>query len=442
MHPRLRLLAASTLLLAACATTSRSPSLHSATRGHVANVPVLLVSIDGLRARDVDAMPTLQAIGKDGVRAQSMRPSYPSLTFPNHYSIVTGLRPDHHGIVHNSMFDAQLGKFALNKRDAVGDGRWWGGTPIWNSVQDAGGRSATMFWPGSEANIQGQHPTYWKPFDANVTPAQRVQQVFDWLDLPAKQRPQLVTLYFDQVDHQEHEHGPDSREADAARAQIDAALKQLRDGLHARKLDDALNLIIVSDHGMAAVAPGNKLALEDMAPLDKVHVVSDGEVVGINAVDGDARFFDPKLGRERHRDINEVAALDNEFDLTIAPKLRGRHDHYTCWRSRELPPQWHYGSNPRVPAVVCQMDEGWEALPREQIAKHKDDGVRGAHGYDPALASMQATFIAAGPAFKHGATLPTFDNVDVYPLLARLLNIAPAPNDGDIAPLLPALQSP
>ncbi len=431
---RLRPFAASSLhafallVLAACATAPQAPqspsasAAHAAHAGnaHVSNVPVLLVSIDGLRAQDVSTMPVLRTIAANGVHATSMRPSFPSLTFPNHYTLVTGLYPDHHGIVNNTMQDPQLGKFALDLRDAVSDGRWWGGEPIWNSVQKAGGHSATMFWPGSEANIQGMHPTYWKPFDASVTPAQRVQQVLAWLDLPKGQRPRLLTLYFDQVDHSEHEHGPDSAEADAARAQIDAALGQLRDGLHARKLDDALNLVIVSDHGMAAVPPDHLVALEDMVATDKVEFVGTGEIVGINP--------------------RSDVALQNEFDLKIAPKLRGRHDHYTCWYKEELPLQWHYGSNPRVPQVVCAMDDGWDALPRSTVEKHKAEGtMHGAHGYDPALQSMQATFVAAGPAFKRGVTLPTFDNVDVYPLLARLLGIDPAPNDGDIAPLLPAL---
>jgi predicted AlkP superfamily pyrophosphatase or phosphodiesterase len=159
--------------------------------------------------------------------------------------------------------------------------------------------------------------------------------------------------------------------------------------------------------------------MEDMLPLDKVQVVSGGQVVGV----------EPRAGDE------------TAFNTDIAPKLIGRHDHYQCWRKGELPARWHYGSNPRVPAIVCQVDEGWDALPRKFIAERGNDNItRGSHGYDPALPSMQATFVANGPAFRSGVRLPTFDNVDVYPLLTRLLGITPAPNDGDIAPLLPALK--
>jgi predicted AlkP superfamily pyrophosphatase or phosphodiesterase len=397
------------LSLAGCATRPDSP---------VRADPLLLISIDGLRAADVDAMPTLAQLGRDGVRAEALRPSYPSLTFPNHYSIVTGLRPDRHGIVHNTMQDPELGRFSLSKRDAVGDGRWWGGEPLWLGAKKAGLRSATMFWPGSEAAIQGIRPDYWQPFDGKVTPQARVDQVLAWLDLPEGERPTFLTLYFDQVDHEGHDHGPDSPQTMAARAQIDAALAHLQQGLRTRGLRERLNIVIVSDHGMAAVEPGHALAIEDMLPMEKADVVSGGQVVGVN----------PRNGRE------------DEFVREVAPKLLGRHDRYQCWRKAELPPRWHYGTHPRIPAIVCQMDEGWDAITREGVARRANSGVRGSHGFDPALPSMQAAFIAHGPAFNNGVTLPAFDNVDVYPLLARLLRIAPAPNDGDIAPLLPALR--
>ena len=397
------------LSLAGCATRPDSP---------VRSDPLLLISIDGLRAADVDAMPTLAGIARDGVRAEAMRPSYPSLTFPNHYSIVTGLRPDRHGIVHNNMQDPALGRFSLSKRDAVGDGRWWGGEPLWIGAKKAGLRSATMFWPGSEAAIQGIRPDYWQLFDGKVAPQARVDQVLAWLDLPAGEWPAFLTLYFDQVDHEGHDHGPDSPQAMAARAQIDAALAHLQQGLRAHGLHERLNIVIVSDHGMAAVEPGHALAIEDMLPMEKADVVSGGQVVGVN----------PRNGREA------------EFERDVASKLLGRHDHYQCWRKAELPPRWHYGSHPRVPAIICQMDEGWDAITREGVAQRVNSGVRGSHGFDPALPSMQAAFVAHGPAFNNGVTLPAFDNVDVYPLLARLLRVAPAPNDGDIAPLLPALR--
>lgn len=377
---------------------------------------VLLVSIDGFRASALDPQttPQLARIAAEGVRAAGMIPSYPSLTFPNHYSIVTGLRPDHHGIVHNTMRDPELGGFKLSDRKAVGEGRWWGGEPIWVGAQRAGLRSATMYWPGSEAPVQGVRPTQWRPFDADVDANARVDQVLAWLDAPAAERPQLVTLYFDMVDHEAHAFGPESPQARAAIAEVDAALGWLREGLAARGLLDRTNLIVVSDHGMATVAPNHYVAVEDMVTREEAVVVSIGQVVGI--------------------------APNPGFGTVVERRLLGAHEHYDCWRKGELPPRWHYGTHPRIPPIVCQMHEGWDAIPRDVIRRRPTDRARGSHGYDPALPSMRALFVARGPAFREGARIPAFDNVDVYPLLARLLGIDPAPNDGDIAPLLPALR--
>lgn len=377
---------------------------------------LLLVSIDAFRADylDPDLTPNLSRIAHEGVRARWMNPSYPSLTFPNHYSIVTGLRPDHHGIVHNTMHDAVLGDFALSNREAVGNGRWWGGEPLWVTAENAGLRSATMFWPGSEAAIDGVRPSHWQAFDKHVTAAQRVDRVLAWLDAPVATRPRFVTLYFNEVDSTAHATGPDSPQTHAALAGVDQAIGRLLDGLDARGLLDRVNLIVVSDHGMATDPPGHYVAIEDMVPMDDADVVTMGQVIGIV----------PKPG---------AAA-------TVERRLLGAHEHYDCWRKGELPARWHYGTHPRIPPVVCQMHEGWNALPREAIARRPTDHPRGSHGFDPALPSMRALFIARGPAFRRDAEIPAFDNVDVYPLLARLLGIEPAPNDGDIAPLLPALR--
>lgn len=397
--------------LAAC-VSAPPPASHAPA---AVRAPVLLVSIDGFRADYLDAglAPNVSAIAAEGVHAQWMNPSYPSLTFPNHYSIVTGLRPDHHGIVHNRMHDAALGDFSLSNRQAVGDGRWWGGEPIWITAQKAGMRSATMFWPGSEAAIGGVRPSQWRPFDKDVTGSERVDQVLAWLDEPAATRPRILTLYFDKVDSAAHGHGPDSPQAHAALAGVDAAIGRLRDGLAERGLLDRINLVIVSDHGMATVAPGHAVAIEDMVSKQQATVVASGQSVGI--------------------------VPDPGSEAAVEARLLGAHEHYDCWRKGELPARWHYGTHPRIPPIVCQMHEGWDALPREYIAR-RPDHARGSHGYDPDLPSMRALFVARGPAFRSGVEIPAFDNVDVYPLLARLLGIEPAPNDGDITPLLPALR--
>src|SRR5690606_25117508 len=305
--------------------------------------PVLLVSIDGLRADYLQRglTPNLSRIAAEGVRAEWMNPSYPSLTFPNHYAIVTGLRPDHHGIVHNSMSDAELGRFRLSDREAVGDARWWGGEPIWIGAMRSGQRAATLFWPGSEAPIDGMHPTYWKPYDGTLRYQDRVDQVLAWLSEPEATRPRVVTLYFDHVDHAGHDHGPDSPQLRDALVEADRAIGRLLDGLDARVLGDRVDLIVVSDHGMSTVEPDHVVAIEDMVTMEEAKVVSVGQVVGI--------------------------APNPGFEARAEQRLLGAHDRYDCWRKGELPARWHYGSHPRVPPIVCQMHEGWDALPRAQV---------------------------------------------------------------------------
>lgn len=393
------------LLLAGCAGLRTAPSPASRTT-------VVLVSIDALRADVVGSgtMPTLDAIAADGVHARWMNPSYPTLTFPNHYTLVTGLRPDHHGMVHNRMRDAQLGAF-VSKGASAADGRWWaGGEPLWVTMERAGQRSAVLFWPGSAAEIHGERPSQWRPFDKTMSVDARVRQVLDWLDLPAARRPRLIAAYFDQVDIAGHRCGAHCADEIAAERAVDAGLAELRAGIAARSRGRRIDLVVVSDHGMADVANGHIRYLDDIVPTDSIEFEDDGPVV----------LVAPRAGHEAE-----------------AMRLLGRHDHSECWRRESLPPAWHYGTNPRIPAIVCQADEGW--LLEVHSDKPFAQPVKGEHGYAPELPSMRATFVAEGPDFRRGVELPPFDNVDVYPLLARLLGIAPLANDGDIAPLLPAL---
>ncbi|WP_256646476.1 ectonucleotide pyrophosphatase/phosphodiesterase [Thermomonas paludicola] len=409
MHRHFRTVALSLILLqAGCASTS---STH-------APAAVLLVSVDGLRPTDITPaqMPVLDALGNANVRAVGMRPSYPALTFPNHYTLVTGLRPDHHGIIHNSMADAALGSFRTADRKAVETGDWWGGVPVWVSAERAGLRTATMFWPGSEAAIQGVRPRAWRAYDDDLPAPAAVTQVLRWLEVPAHQRPRFVTLYLDEVDEASHDHGPDSAQAITARREVDAAIGMLLDGLRQHGLLASTNVLVVSDHGFETVLPGHTLPVEALAPPDVAEAISDGQVIG----------FAPLPGK----------TADAE------QRLLGRHDHSQCWRKQALPARWQYGTHPRIPAIVCQMDAGWDALRANkfEIRMQQPPSPRGSHGYDPDLPSMRASFIAAGPAFAHGVRLPVFDNVDVYPLLMYLLGLAPEGGDGDIAPLLPALQ--
>ncbi|WP_082488914.1 ectonucleotide pyrophosphatase/phosphodiesterase [Duganella sp. Leaf61] len=232
-------------------------SLAAATANAKPARPVILVSIDGFRAEYLDrgVTPNLARLAAGGVRAVAMRPSFPSITFPNHYTLVTGLRPDHHGIVENEMNDVAIPgqHFTLKNRAAVIDRRWWDqAEPVWVTAERHGVRSATLFWPGSEADIRGVRPTVSPRFDGKLPADARVDLLLSWLDRPADQRFGFMTLYFDDVDHAGHDFGPDAPQTTTALAVVDRAIARLQDGLAARQVE--ADLVIVSDHGMAALS--------------------------------------------------------------------------------------------------------------------------------------------------------------------------------------------
>lgn len=375
-------------------------------------VLTILVSIDGFRADYLQrgVTPVIAGLAADGVRATAMRPSYPSLTFPNHYTLVTGLRPDRSGIVDNNMEDpARPGvTFTMAKVEISHDPFWWDqAEPLWVTAEKAGIRTATMFWPGADLAIRGVHPTDWKMYDKHFLADDRVDQLLGWLDKPPPQRARFATLYLDEVDTEGHNAGPDSPEVNAALARMDSAIGRLVAGLKARGLYDKTDLVIVADHGMAPTSAERVVYLDDLVPPADVHWVGLGPVAAMGAQPG-------------HED--EVArAL-----LTPRP-------HVTCWRKADVPARFHYGKNPRVPPFVCQAETGWVVGTRGHSVN------KGSHGFDPYDPLMAALFVAHGPAFRKGAVLPVFDNVDVYPLLAALVGVKPQPNDGNLADLAPAL---
>jgi predicted AlkP superfamily pyrophosphatase or phosphodiesterase len=395
------------LVLAGCANLGGPPGARP--KPAAQRVPLILISIDGFRADYLDRgqTPTLSAMAREGVRARAMRPSFPSVTFPNHYTLVTGRRPDAHGIVANTMEDPVLGRFRIRDPAAVTDRRWWDdSTPLWVTAKQQGLRTATMFWPGSEAAIQGVRPDEFRKFEYGLPAATRVDTVLGWLDQPVETRPDFVTLYFEAVDSAGHEHGPDSPEVAEALRATDAALLRLRKGLQARGVN--ANIVVVSDHGMAAA--NTQILLDDIVDVAKIRTVTEGAYTGIQPGPG--------------------------FDAAVEAGLLKRAPHHQCWRKEKLPARFGFGRHRRVPAIICLTDPGW-TLATKARSSNPD---KGEHGHDPAHPSMEALFVASGPAFRRGVTVPAFDNVDVYPLTARVLGVRPEPNDGDLNELRRALR--
>ena len=369
----------------------------------------MLVSIDGFRADYIDRglTPNLEAMAREGAHAPYMVPSFPSLTFPNHYTLVTGRVPDRNGIVNNTMRDPALGKFSLSNRDATSDGRWWAeAEPIWVTAQKHGLHTATMFWPGTEASIHGVRPDHWVPFDDDLTARQRVDKLLSWIDEPGP-KPAFDTLYFDDIDHAGHDAGPDSPQVDAALRTVDDALGYLIEELRRRGLYDTMNIVVLSDHGMANVPVGNIVFADEETDLNALDAVSFGVM----------STFNPKPGVDTSRAV---------------ARLLGPHQHMRCYRKEDLPARLDYGKNPRVPAFLCLADTGWAIISHEALAKRTMPMSRGEHGYDNLEPAMRALFVAHGPAFAHGASIAPFPNVDVYPLLAHLLDLQPLPNDGNL----------
>lgn len=378
----------------------------------------ILVSIDGWRA-DYQARgltPNLKYLADNGATG-AMRPSFPSLTFPNHYTLVTGKRPDHHGIVGNTMRDPQRPgvTFKLSDREQVTDGFWWNdAVPFWVSAQQQGVRVATMFWPGSEAEIHGTRPTKYATFEDNLPPSTVVERGLAWLDAPEGERPQALTLYFSDVDHAGHDFGPDSPEVAASLQAVDDGIGHLIEGLKARGLWGKVNIVIVGDHGMTKHRPDSFIKVADLLPEGAATVMG-GQVAG----------FIPNPGYEK----------------TVEGALLKPHDHMQCWRKGDIPAKFHYGQHRRVPPIVCLAEPGsYVVTPSKDGWMPKPQG--GSHGYDPYAPEMHTRLIAFGPDIRAGVTLDTFDNVDVYPLIMRLLRLKAERSDGRLADVRPALKQP
>ena len=371
--------------------------------------PLLLISIDGFRHDYLERAdtPALDRLVEGGLHAGRLVHIFPTKTFPGHYTLVTGLYAENHGVVANSMWDPRReASFSLGDRDAVGDGFWYGGEPLWVTAEEQGLTAATYFWPGSEARIAGDRPTYWRPYRGETPHDERIDQVLAWLDLPDRERPDFLTLYFSSVDSTGHRYGPDAPEVIDEVERVDADLGRLLDGLEQRGRLGAMHLIVVSDHGMQAVSPERTIMLGDYLPLDRVHVSDWGPNAMIWAGDMDADAI--------------LAALE---DLP----------HARAWPRSDIPEHLHFRDHPRVPDVLVSAEPGWMISNKAYLAGNDRYPLRGMHGWAPEVETMHGLFIAHGPAFPTGSRTDRVESVNVYELMCALLEIEPASNDGDRA---------
>jgi predicted AlkP superfamily pyrophosphatase or phosphodiesterase len=374
---------------------------------HAAPAPLVLISLDGFRwdycALHPAETPNLRRLIREGVTARALIPVFPSNTFPNHYSIVTGLYPSHHGILNNLMFDPGRGEFfRYNRTASTANGRWWGGEPIWVTAIKQGQKAACELWPGSEAEIGGVRPTFWKPYDYRTPFEQRLEGAVRWL---RDDHVSLLTFYLEEANGAGHRYGPDSPELAAALKLLDDRVGAFATRLAGEKI--AANVIIVSDHGMTPCSVDQVVVLDDYFDLATVQIDFDETCAGLRPLPG-----------------NTVGAMMRAL-AALPPQAR-------AYQAANLPARLHVDpENPRVPPVWIVPAEGWQIARRSVYNAAKERFLKGQHGYDPALPSMQGIFIAHGPAFKTGVQIDAVENIHVYNLLCAALGLKPAPNDGD-----------
>ncbi len=382
--------------------------------------PLILISIDGFRYDYLKRglTPNLLKLCKKGIHGP-MKPQFPSYTFPNHFSIVTGLYPESHGIVGNSFYDPNFKEyFSYNSQDDLKESKWWLAEPIWNAVQKFGMKSATMFWPGSESSIKGERPTYYREYDGQVSTESRVNQVLKWLAMSEEKRPHFISMYMSLVDDAGHMSGPDSDELNAALLEVDLGIGKLVDGLRELGIAKSVNLLIVSDHGMVEIPDNERfhIYLDDLIPelKDRVQWVDYGPMASVIPLSGEE---------------------DSIYSELRSAQMRGIP--FMVFKRDELPAEYHYNASSRIAPIILMAKKGYV------IDFRGGDWVpRGAHGYDPSLPEMQALLIASGPEFRDprysagrriNHSLKGISNLDVYPLMMHLLKITPAPNNGTMA---------
>jgi predicted AlkP superfamily pyrophosphatase or phosphodiesterase len=397
------LLITSSFLLFSCKATSKQIPPAKITD---LKPTILLISIDGFRAEYLNRgiTPNLQLLANEGVRSQSLNSVFPTKTFPNHYTIVTGLLPDHHGIISNRFYDPQFDEEFTRASPKAKESRWWKGEPIWVTAEKQGQLSGTFFWPGSEVEIQGRRPKYNQPYNPNIDYRDRIKGILDWLDLPVAQRPTLLTLYFEEVDIAGHRYGPDAKATRLAISKIDRVLTLLLDGLAARGIRDQINIIIVSDHGMTALDPDKVIQIDKHIDISQLRIIEDSPIMWVW----------PPIGQEEQ----------------IYQQLVKADPHLTVYRRAELQEKYKLGTNSRVPPLIAIVDEGWSIDFKGLVGSLKRKVRGGGHGYLPESPQMQGIFIAHGPAFKKNTLVPTINNTDIYELMAQILNLQPAANDG------------
>ena len=369
----------------------------------------LVISFDGFRADYLDwyETPNFDEFSKNGVKANSMEPVFVSKTFPNHYSIATGMYIENHGLIGNSFYDENLNEtYSLKDRSKVEDERFYGGEPIWVTAEKQNIKTASYYWVGSEAPIKGIHPSIWKKYDHSFPFHSRIDSVLKWFSNPIKSRPKLVMLYFHEPDATGHRYGPNSAETEKAVMSMDSLLGEFITKLKKIEVYNKLNILIVSDHGMAETKIEQKINLQEIINLNKVSMEGSGPYAFLYSDDND--------------------------ELTKAYNLLKKIENISVFKKEDILDRWHLKNNDRIKDLLVLADEGWTVVGSDDSGPLSYNSM-GTHGYDNILKSMQSIFLARGPSFKQNYKINSIKNIDIYPIIAKTLKIKGNTNiDGDI----------
>lgn len=382
---------------------------------------LILVSIDGFRWDYMDRYPTpnMHRIAATGSKAERLLPVFPTLTFPNHYSIATGLYPAHHGLVSNDFPDPERDKwYSLKNRQAVEDRWFYSGEPIWVTAETQGMVAASYFFVGTEAPIKGVYPSHWRSYDKKISGQKRVDQVLAWLAQPAASRPHLYTLYFEDVDDHSHWTGPDSLANIAAISRVDGYLGRLLNGLEKLSYAERVNIILVSDHGQANYFENpQSFILNAHVGLKNTTIVEGGSYLFV------------------HFDQDDPARAQ---DIVAVVNSQWQHGH--AYTIADAPAQWQLDANPRFPDVMLMPEPGFAVFSSKKKSLRISAGD---HGWAPEASVMHGFFVAGGPNIKAGVVLGTINSVDIYPLMLAVLGLdAPPEMDGDASHLARLLYQP
>ncbi|KAM9704237.1 ectonucleotide pyrophosphatase/phosphodiesterase family member 5 [Menidia menidia] len=383
----------------------QSPNHHRSPDQGVEDRPkLLLVSFDGFRWDYIYRVPTpnFRSIMEEGVKVEYVENAYITKTFPNHYSLVTGLFAESHGIVANEMYDPALNSSFSMETDSIYDSRWWDeAVPLWVSIQKAGGRSGAAMWPGSDVEIHGMFPTQYLQYNASVSFEARVRKIVEWFSAPEGEAVDFAVLYWEEPDESGHRLGPQSPLMDEVIAGIDEKLGFLLNELKKAGLYEKVNLVVTSDHGMAQLSPEKIIELDEYVDRDLYTWVDKSPVVGIL----------PKEGK-----------LDEVYGSLV-----DANPNMAAYKRENIPEHFHYRHNIRIMPILLEAKEGWTIM-----QNRTGHFMLGNHGYDNTIRNMQPVFVARGPAFRQNYLKTSMRSVDLYPLMCHILSIPPLPNNGSL----------